>query len=56
MKRLIAAVWPEGAFLLAGTVLVAVGATYISPAGPWLVVGVISLAIGIALALPTRRP
>lgn len=56
MRRLLAAVWPEGVFLFAGTVLVAVGATYISPAGPWFVVGAVALVIGTLLAMPARRP
>lgn len=45
----------EGTFLLAGTAALAVGASYFSPAGPWLVVGIVALLIGLALAMP-RRP
>ncbi len=45
----------EGAFLALGTILVAVGASYLSPAGPWIVTGAVSLALGIALAVP-RKP
>lgn len=42
----------EGAFLIAGTALLAIGAGYISPAGPFLTVGAVSLLAGIALAMP----
>lgn len=45
----------EGLFLLAGTALLAVGASFVSPAGPWLVTGAVALIAGIALAIPTRR-
>ena len=44
----------EGAFLLLGTVTLAVGASWLHPAGPWLVVGGMSLLVGLALALPQR--
>lgn len=45
----------EGAFLIAGTCSLAVASSYISAAGPWFVVGAVSLLAGIALALPTRK-
>jgi hypothetical protein len=45
----------EGAFLLAGTVLLAVAASYVAPAGPFVVVGVMCILAGIALAIPPRR-
>jgi hypothetical protein len=45
----------EGTFLVTGTVLLAVASTYLSPAGPWAVVGAVSLVLGLALAVPTRR-
>lgn len=45
----------EGAFLFAGTCSLAVASSYISAAGPWFVVGAVSLLAGIALALPTRK-
>jgi len=45
----------EGAFLLAGTALLAIGSTYLNPAGPWIVVGGVALILGLALAVPTRR-
>lgn len=44
----------EGAFLLLGTILLAVGSGFLTPAGPWFVIGGISLAIGLALAMPRR--
>lgn len=45
----------EGAFLLVGTVALAIFAAAINPAGPWLVVGIMCILAGIALALPERR-
>ena len=45
----------EGSFLIAGTCSLAVASSYISAAGPWFVVGAVSLLAGIALALPTRK-
>lgn len=45
----------EGAFLLVGTCCLAVASSYISAAGPWFVVGAMSLLAGVALALPVRR-
>jgi hypothetical protein len=45
----------EGLFLLAGTCALAVASSYISAAGPWFVVGAVSLLAGIALALPSRK-
>lgn len=44
----------EGAFLATGTALVAVGSSYFSAAGPWIVVGAVVLLTGFALALPRR--
>ena len=44
----------EGAFLAVGTILAAVGASYVAPAGPWLVVGAMCIAAGLALAIPRR--
>ncbi|HEY6013834.1 MAG TPA: hypothetical protein VIU37_07500 [Candidatus Limnocylindrales bacterium] len=40
----------EGGFLLLGTIALAVGAGFIAPAGPWLVVGGMSVLVGILLA------
>ncbi len=45
----------EGVFLIAGTCSLAVASSYISAAGPWFVVGAMSLLAGVALALPTRK-
>ena len=53
-KTVAAVVGIEGAFLLIGTALLGVGAAYISPAGPFFVVGGMSVLAGIALALPRR--
>jgi 1,4-dihydroxy-2-naphthoate octaprenyltransferase len=59
IRRLIgsvaSAIGLEGAFLLAGTALLAVAAGYAAPWGPWLVVGTACVLAGIALALPPRR-
>lgn len=44
----------EGSFLAVGTILAAVGASYISPAGPWLVIGTVCIVAGLALAVPRR--
>lgn len=46
-------VGPEGAFLGFGTVTLAIGAGYVDPAGPWWVIGGMSILVGILLA---RRP
>ena len=54
IARLAAAVGLEGAFLLAGTVLLAAAASYVSPAGPFFVVGFMCILAGIALAIPRR--
>ena len=55
MKRLLIALWPEGVFIVVGTGLLAVGASFISTAGPWLVTGAIVLAAGLALTLAPNR-
>lgn len=44
----------EGIFLIAGTCALAVASSYISAAGPWFVVGAVSLLAGLALALPRK--
>ena len=49
------AVGLEGAFLLGGTLLLAIGASYLTPAGPWFVSGAVALVVGIALAFPRSR-
>ncbi|MFZ9979561.1 MAG: hypothetical protein ACO3HN_06415 [Opitutales bacterium] len=55
VRSAIGAIGPEGALLLVGTVCLAVFSSFISPAGPWLVVGAMCVLAGIALALPQRR-
>ncbi len=45
----------EGAFLLAGTALLAAAASYVSPVGPLVVVGTMCVLAGLALAIPSRR-
>lgn len=54
VARLAADIGAEGAFLAAGTALLAIGASYVSPAGPWLVIGVVCLGTGVALTVPRR--
>lgn len=49
------AVGLEGAFLVAGTALLAVGASFFNPAAPYLVVGGMCVLIGLALARPAGR-
>lgn len=44
----------EGAFLLIGTASLAVAASFFSAAGPWIVVGVISLLLALVLIIPAR--
>lgn len=52
----------EGVLLVAGTVALAIGAGYISPAGPWLAVGAVAILLGLATAVapapspPPARP
>jgi hypothetical protein len=45
----------EGAFVITGTAVLAVGSGMIHPAAPFLVVGGVLLALGFALARPPRR-
>lgn len=52
--RIMADVWPEGVLFGVATGLFAVGASFISPAGPWFVAGAMCLALGVALTLPPR--
>ena len=54
MSGIAASIGAEGAFLIVGTALLAIGSGYLHPAGPWLVVGAVSLALGIALAVPGK--
>lgn len=53
--RFAAAVGLEGTFLVTGTVLLSIASTYVSPAGPLVVVGAMCILAGLALALPQRR-
>lgn len=47
----------EGAFVIAGTAVLAAAAGFIHPAGPGLVVGTVLLACGLAIARPPKtRP
>lgn len=55
LRRLAGDVGIEGAFLLAGTVLLSVAASYVTPAGPFVVVGLVCLIAGIFLVVPPRR-
>lgn len=49
-----AAVGLEGAFLLIGTCVLSVGASFLHPAGPWIVTGIVLLLAGMALTMPRR--
>lgn len=55
VARLFASVGLEGAFLLAGTALLAIGSGYLSPAGPLFVIGAMCVLAGLALAVPQRK-
>lgn len=55
VSRIAAAVGLEGALLLLGTALIAIGTSYISPAGPWIVTGAVILLVAIALAWPAPK-
>lgn len=55
LRSIASGVGLEGLFLAVGTGLLAVGASYIHPVGPWLVVGGVCLLLGLALAMPARR-
>lgn len=41
----------EGVLLVAGTIALAIGASYLSPAGPWIVVGTVAVLLGLATAI-----
>lgn len=49
------AVGLEDVLLLVGTACLAYAASFVHPAGPVVVVGVMCLLAGIVLALPARR-
>lgn len=59
IRALIAAVWRrldvEGFLLLAGTILLAIGSSYLSPAGPYFVVGAICVVAALGLAVVPER-
>jgi len=55
LSRLGSAVGIEGALLLIGTVALSIGSSFFTPAGPWVVVGIMCILAGIALAVPGRR-
>jgi hypothetical protein len=55
LSRIAAGVGLEGGFLALGGLLLAVGASFLSPAGPWLVLGGLCAFIGIALAVPRSK-
>lgn len=55
LTRIAGAVGLEGTFLIIGTALLAAGSSYLSPAGPLLVVGGICVLTAIALARPAGR-
>ncbi|HUW17423.1 MAG TPA: hypothetical protein VMW94_10125 [Actinomycetes bacterium] len=55
MTRLVEILWPETLFILVGTVLLAAGASFISPAGPYIVTGAVALSVGVALTLAPQR-
>ena len=55
LATVIGGVGLEGAFLLTGTVCLAVFAWSINPFGPWLVAGVMFTLAGVALAVPARK-
>lgn len=44
----------EGAFLIVGTAVLALGAALVHPAGPYAVIGLMLVAYGLALAAPRR--
>lgn len=52
LARIAGGIGAEGAFLILATITGAIGASYIGPAGPWIVVAAVSLLVSIALALP----
>lgn len=55
LARLSTGVGLEGAFVLIGTGLLAAFAQSLHPLGAVLIVGIVSLALGLALAVTPRR-
>lgn len=53
--RIAGAIGIEGAFLSLGTGLIALGSSYLSPAGPLFVIGGMFALTGLALAIPGRH-
>jgi len=53
--RIAAAVGLEGAFLLVGTMLLAVAGSFIGPAVSLSIVGLVCVFTGLALAIPGRN-
>jgi len=57
LARVLGSVGLEGGFIVIGTGVLAYGSSLIAPVGPYLVVGVMCILAGIALAIPgERRP
>lgn len=56
IARVAAAVGLEGAFFLTGTVLLAVAASYIHPAGALIVTGAACVLVSVALVMPDKEP
>lgn len=54
-ELLVQVVGLEGFLIVLGTVLLAIGAGYLSPAGPWIVAGGVAFLIGLAIAVPRSR-
>ena len=55
LRAVLGAIGLEGAFLTVGTFALAVATSYVSPAGPWFVVGVACTLTGLALVIPPRK-
>jgi hypothetical protein len=55
LRSFVSAIGLEGAFLAVGTALIAIASGYLSPAGPFFVVGTMCVLVGIVLTVPPRR-
>jgi hypothetical protein len=55
MKRAVDAIDIEGALLILGTASLAIAASYIHPAGPFAVVGLVCLSLALVAGLSRRR-
>lgn len=51
---LVSEVGIEGLFLALGTACLAIASAFVSPAGPWAVIGVMALVVGLLMAVPRR--